>query len=149
MKFGWINWVNAAAVFYLLAVNIAAAKKGIAGDLKSDHFWVNAMEQIGRYGCMAFMVLPVVKEWKFGFSSAADMFFWLCATVVLLVIYSVLWLIKRQGSRAVLFGLVLVPAILFLANGCLLHHLLLFICALIFGVFHLWICAESMMEKKV
>lgn len=146
MKFGWINWVNAVVVFYLIAVNLAAAKKGIADDLKSDYFLVNLMEQVGRYGCMIFMVFPAVKGWKFGFSSVAGMFVWLCATVVLPVIYSILWLKKRQGSRTVLYGLVLVPAFLFLINGCLLHHLLLMICSLIFGAFHLRICAEYMQK---
>lgn len=147
MKLGWISWVNAAAVFYLVAVNIVAAKKGIADDLKSDHFIINLMEQIGRYGCMIFMILPIVKGWKFGFSSVAGMLVWLCATVILLVSYSILWLKKRRADRAVLYGLVLVPAFLFFMNGCLLHHVLLIVCSIVFGIFHFRICTESMEDK--
>lgn len=144
MNFGWINWINTIAVVCLIVINMAAAKCGIAGSMKSRHFLINAFEQVGRYGCMLFMILPIaVGGWEFGFRTVAGMVVWLCMTVILLAVYLVLWVRKKHGNRGVLYGLAIVPVCLFLINGCLLHHVLLIVFALIFGICHLWIVREN------
>lgn len=79
MQFGWINWINLAAVVCLVFINMIAWRKGVAENFSSKYLVVNILEQIGRYGCMLFMFLPIfVKGWKFGFSSVAEMFIWIC-----------------------------------------------------------------------
>lgn len=144
MNFGWINCINAIAVVCLIVINAAAVKWGIAGSMKSRHFVINAFEQVGRYGCMIFMILPVaVSGWEFGFRTVAGMLVWLCMTVLLLVVYLALWTQKKHGNRGVLYGLAVVPVCLFLLNGCLLRHGLLVVCALVFGICHLWIVWEN------
>lgn len=148
MRFGWINAVNAAAVVFLIAVNLIAARRGIAGDFRSRHAVVNVLEQIGRYGCMALMILPLTAGWEFGFSAEWRMVAWLLLTVLLLVIYAVLWGFKRRGSKTVLYGLALVPVCLFLANGVLLSHWALAAFALLFGAAHLWIVCENVRRDE-
>ena len=144
MTFGWINGINAAAVACLVGINIVAARKGIAGSMESRHMLINVLEQAGRYGCMALMIFPVAAEgWKFGFGSAAGMVLWLLGTIVLLIAYGCLWMWKRKGGRAVLYGLALLPVCLFLLNGILLGHGLLTLSALLFGVCHVWILREN------
>lgn len=147
MTFGWINAINAAAVMWLVVVNMVVAKRGIAGSMESARPLTNVFEQVGRYACMAFMLFPVATNgWKFGFRTVAEMFSWLGLTVVLLVVYTFLWTRKKSGGKAVLYGLAIVPAGLFFINGILLRHWLLLVSALVFGICHLRIVRENVEE---
>ena len=133
-----------AAVVWLLLINVIAARKGLSDSFNSKHLIVNILEQIGRYGCMALMILPMfTRGWKFGFRSVTEMLVWICLNVLLLVIYSLLWVKKANGGAVVLYGLAFVPAVLFLLNGIILRHPALAVAALVFGVFHFLIVKEN------
>ena len=144
MRFNWINWINMAAVVWLLFINVIGAQKGLSDRFNSKHLIVNIFEQIGRYGCMALMILPIFTSgWVFGFDSAAEMLIWISLTILLLVIYSFLWGKKANGEMIVLYGLAFVPAVLFLLNGILLRHPALAAVSLIFGAFHFLVVREN------
>lgn len=144
MSFNWINWINIAAVEWLIVINMIVARKGLSDSFNSKHLIVNIFEQIGRYGCMVLMILPMfTRGWKFGFRSVTEMLVWICLTILLLVIYSFLWFKKANGGVFVLYGLALVPAVLFLLNGILLRHPVLVAAALVFGVCHFLIVKEN------
>ena len=145
MSFSWINWINMAAVVCLILINVIVARKGLSDSFSSKHMTVNILEQIGRYGCMALMILPIgVRNWKFGFGSVMEMLLWVSLTTLLLGIYIFLWIKKANGGVGILYGLAIVPTILFLLNGILLRHLALVVVALIFGIFHFIIVKENM-----
>ena len=59
MEFGWINGINLTVVILLILINIVAFKTGAAEGFSSKFQIINVLEQIGRYGCMIFMVLPI------------------------------------------------------------------------------------------
>lgn len=144
MHFNWINGVNTAVVAWLVLVNVIAARQGLSDSFDSRHLLVNILEQIGRYGCMALMILPAfTRGWEFGFASETEMLVWICLTVLLSVIYGFLWLKKANGGAAVLYGLAIVPAVLFFLNGVLLRHPALVAASLIFWVFHFLIVKEN------
>ena len=144
MSFNWINWINMAAVVWLILINVIVARKGLSDSFNSKHLIVNIFEQIGRYGCMALMILPMfTKGWKFGFRSVTEMLIWICLTILLLVIYSLLWAKKANGGVFVLYGLAFVPAVLFLLNGILLRHPALVAASLVFGGFHFLVVKEN------
>ncbi|MCM1026148.1 MAG: hypothetical protein NC432_06910 [Roseburia sp.] len=141
----------------------------MAEDFRSKHTVINLFEQIGRYGCMIFMIFPVfVKGWEFGFRSVAEMLIWVCASVLLLAVYGLLWIKwqdslasknvshsslatakfrdrtkKSVGSVGILYGLATVPVLLFLLNGILLRHFALVAAVLVFGGFHLAVVREN------
>ncbi|MCH5257629.1 MAG: hypothetical protein J1D87_10065 [Lachnospiraceae bacterium] len=74
MSFGWINWINLVAIVCLILINIIVARKELADRFDSKYLTINILEQIGRYACMALMILPIfTKEWKFGFNSVTEM----------------------------------------------------------------------------
>lgn len=75
--------------------------------------------------------------------SVIEMLIWVCATVLLLVIYGLLWMKKSAGGAEILYGLAIVPVILFLLNGILLRHFTLVVASLIFGFFHCAIVREN------
>ena len=144
MRFGWINWVNIATVVYLVLVNILAARKGLADSFNSKYLTINIFEQTGRYGCIALMIFPIfTRGWEFGFESVTEMLIWVCLTILLLAIYSLLWVKKVNGGASILYGLAIVPSVLFLLNGILLRHPVLVVASLIFGVFHFMIVKEN------
>ena len=144
MSFGWINWINMAAVAYLILINLIVTRKGLSDSFSSKYLAVNILEQIGRYGCMALMILPIfVKDWKFGFGSVMEMLLWACLIILLLVIYSLLWIKKANGGVGILYGLAIVPVVLFLLNGILLRHPALIVASLVFGFSHLAIVREN------
>ena len=129
---------------WLIVMNVIVARKGLSDSFNSKHLIVNIFEQIGRYGCMALMILPVfTRGWKFGFRSVTEMFVWICLTILLLAIYSFLWVKKANGGVFVLYGLAFVPAVLFLLNGILLRHPALVAASLVFWVFHFLIVKEN------
>ena len=110
MGFNWINWINMAAVVWLMLINGIVARKGLSDRFNSKHLIVDIFEQIGRYGCMALMILPMfTRGWKFGFGSVTEMLVWICSTILLLVIYSFLWVKKANGGVFVLYGWHLFP----------------------------------------
>lgn len=144
MNFHWINWINLLAVMCLILINIIASRKGLSGSLNSKHWVANILEQIGRYGCMAFMIFPIfTRGWEFGFASVTEMLIWLCSTPLLLVIYGVLWTKKSHSGAGILYVLAIVPAALFLLNGILLRHPALVVVSLFFGICHFIIVREN------
>ena len=133
-----------AVVGCLILINLIAARKGLSERFSSKHRMVNVLEQIGRYGCMVLMILPIgVRNWEFGFGSVAQMLLWVCLTILLLGVYVLLWLKKSKGGAEILYGLAIVPVGLFLVNGVLLRHFTLIIAALVFGLFHVIIVKEN------
>ena len=144
MRFNWINWINMAAVVWLVLINVIVARKGLSDSYNNKHSIVNILEQIGRYGCMVLMILPVFTSgWKFGFDSVVEMLIWISLTILLLAIYSFLWVKKANGNVFVFYGLALVPTVLFLLNGIILRHPALVVASLVFGVFHFLIVKEN------
>lgn len=144
MSFSWINWINMAVVVYLILINIIVARKGLSDSFNSKHLAINIFEQIGRYGCMILMIFPIfTRGWEFGFKSVTEMLIWICLTVLLLVIYSFLWVKKANGGAGVLYGLAIIPIVLFLMNGFLLWHPALVVVSLVFGVSHFIIVKEN------
>lgn len=144
MRFNWINGINFAFVAYLILVNVIAARKGLCGDFSSRRAWINALEQLGRYGCMALMILPIFTPgWKFGFSSVTAMLVWFFANMLILAAYTLLWFIKSRAGRPALYGLAILPAALFLLSGVLLRHPLLIVFSLIFGAAHFAVTREN------
>ncbi len=147
MTFGWINLVNAAFVVVLITMSVFGQKKSGLPPIKSRRKLLNLFEQIGRYACMALMMLPLLPCFKFGFASVGVMVGWLAGSLVLLSVYTVLWTqAKRDGT--VLYGLALVPALLFLCCGVLLRHWVLVAAAVLFGVSHTLIVQEYRKEER-
>ncbi len=147
MTFGWINLVNAAFVVALITMSVLGQKKSGLPPMQSCRKLLNLFEQIGRYACMALMILPLLPGFKFGFASVGAMVGWLAGSFVLLSVYTVLWTQAKRGG-AVLYGLALVPALLFLCCGALLRHWALVAAAVLFGVSHMLIVQEYRKEKR-
>ena len=78
MEFGWINIFGAVIIAIMLLPNIIYAKR--FSDEKRRYMLngklVTMIEQIGRYGSMLLMILPL-GVWKFGFPNVFAMMLYL------------------------------------------------------------------------
>ena len=151
MKFGWINAFGALVVAVLLIPNIIYSLKNKGEKNLCSNKIMNAVEQIGRYGCIVLMWLPLLVP-EFGFSSVAQMLFYTVGDGVLLLSYLLIFgLFLKKKSPGKALALAVLPACIFLISGILLKHYLLIAFAIVFAVGHIYVTAKNLskggMEK--
>ena len=143
MEFGWINLFGGIIVILLLIPNIVYALKNRGEKNLCTDRTMNLLEQIGRYGCIVLMWLPLL-VWKFGFRSVPEMLLYFAGNGALLLLY---WLVfarylkERTAKRALV--LAILPACVFLLSGLLLRHWLLVGFAILFAVGHIYVTAVN------
>lgn len=146
MELGIINLWNAIIIAIILIPNIIYVARTTDVIYKKMPIAINVLEQIGRYGSMMLMVLPLGMK-EFGFPSVAEMFLYLFCNMVLLLIYLATWGLyfkKKNLTKAMI--LAIVPTLIFLITGITLRHILLMITAVIFGIAHSLITYENNKE---
>ena len=143
MSFGWINVFGAIIVALMLVPNVVYALKNRGEENRCTNRWMNLLEQIGRYGCIAFMWFPLLVG-KFSFRSVPEMTLYLGGNGALLAVY---WFVYarylRERTRRRALTLAVVPACIFLMSGLLLRHWLLVIFALFFAVGHIYVTTQN------
>lgn len=140
----WFNYYGLIAVAIILIPNIISAvvDKGAFVN-KYNNKTMLVLEQIGRYGCMAFMVFNIPYTYfNFWFDSALIVY--LIVNGALLVLYILGWIIFRKGQGAIkMLWLSIVPTLLFLFSGIMLLSIPLMIFAVIFGAGHITISYKN------
>ena len=143
MSFGWINVFGAIIVVLMLVPNVVYALKNRGEENRCTNRWMNLLEQIGRYGCIAFMWFPLLVG-KFSFRSVPEMTLYLGGNGALLAVY---WFVYarylRERTRRRALTLAVMPACIFLMSGLLLRHWLLVVFALFFAVGHIYVTTQN------
>lgn len=141
---GWCNYCGIAIVAIILLPNIVFAikrKDGFAG--KYSNKAAQVFEQIGRYGCMAFMVFNVPYTYfDFWFDNALIVY--LSVNGILCLAYLLFWVVcwNRNGKlRAV--ALSIIPSAIFLFSGIVIANVPLIVFAVIFAVNHILISYKN------
>ena len=146
MEFGWINLFGAGIIVLIMIPNIiyAAKQKQDETQIKVPRY-LSACEQLGRYGCIILMWLPLL-VWKFGFGSVEEYLIYLIGNGVLLLCYYLFWMFySRKKTLSVAMALAIIPTAIFLLSGILLRHWLLVVAAILFGSAH---CMITYMTHK-
>ena len=146
MEFGWINLFGAGIIVLIMIPNIiyAAKQKQDETQIKVPRY-LSACEQLGRYGCIILMWLPLL-VWKFGFGSVEEYLIYLIGNGVLLLCYYLFWMFySRKRTLSVAMALAIIPTAIFLLSGILLRHWLLVVAAILFGSAH---CMITYMTHK-
>ena len=139
MEFGWINLFGAIIVVLMLIPNIIYALRSRGEQNRCTNRPMNIMEQVGRYGCIVLMWLPLL-VWKFGVASVPEMLLYFAGNGVLLIVYWVvfaLYLRRKTPGRAL--ALAIVPSCISLISGLLLRHWLLVGFAVLFAIGHIYV----------
>lgn len=141
---GWFNYYGAIAVAIAMIPNIVCAisDKG-AFENRFDNKAILALEQIGRYGCMALMIFNIPYTY-FGFWFDRALVVYLSANGALLAFYLLGWVVYRKGrGKAKMLWLSVTPAVIFLFCGIMVLSIPLTICSLVFGIGHITICYKN------
>lgn len=143
MEFGPINAAGGIIVVLMIVPNILYALRNPGAKNKCASKAMNLLEQAGRYGSMALMVLPL-GVWKFGFPSLGDLLLWLFGNSALLLLYWVCWIpyLRRPGRKLAL-ALAVIPTCIFILSGQTLRHWLLVISGIMFGIGHIFVTLEN------
>lgn len=147
MDFNWINVFGGSIVALMLIPNILFAIKHPEQPSLEISRAVTVLEQIGRYGSMALMVLPLF-VWKFGFASSVLLLIYLLGNAVLLTAYYVFWAFyfqHRTLGRALM--LAILPTLIFMVSALCLRHWSLLVSAVIFGCSHIYITWRTNRRK--
>lgn len=143
MQFNWLNLSGAVIVALLLVPNILYAIKTKSAAPPAAHKALVVLEQIGRYGCITFMWLPLF-VWEFGFSHKGFLLVYLFGSAALLAAYYAVWILyARRQTFGKALALSILPTALFLLCGVLLRHVPLIVCAVLFGAGHIGVCCGS------
>ena len=146
MEFGWINLFGAGIIVLIMIPNIiyAAKQKQEETQIKVPRY-LSACEQLGRYGCIILMWLPLL-VWKFGFGSVEEFLIYLIGNGVLLLCYYLFWMFySRKRTLSLAMALAIIATAIFLLSGILLRHWLLVVVAILFGAAH---CMITYMTHK-
>ena len=143
MKFGPINLFGAIVVAVMLIPNVVYALKYRDGKNLCANKAMNAVEQIGRFGCVILMWLPLL-VWKFGFASVAEALIYFVGNAALLAAYLVVFAayFRRKTKRRAI-ALAVLPACIFLLSGLTLRHWLLVGFAVLFAVGHVYVTVKN------
>ena len=143
MEFGWINVFGAVIVVLMLIPNIVYALKNKGEKNLCANRFMNIVEQVGRYACIALMCLPLL-VWKFGFASVLDMMLYMACNGLLIAAYWITFAfyMKRRSVRLALV-LAVLPACIFLLSGILLQHWLLAGFAVVFALGHIYVTYKN------
>ena len=141
---GW-NWMNLFGlmiVVLMLLPNIIYAMKFRDAKNQCNNKVMNTLEQVGRYGSMLFMVVNVFGE--YGFASVGAFLVYLFGNGALLLGYWIVWVLfffKQKPWKSL--ALAILPTLIFLISGLTLQYVLLILCAVLFGVAHIYVTWQN------
>lgn len=138
VKMSWLNPFGLVFMAAILVPNLIFAVKCKDGfENKWHNSFVEAVEQIGRFGCFGFMLFNIPGTW-FGWWSEEAFAVYLVTDALLVVLYCLIWIICfRKSSMFRALALSILPSILFLFSGIMTRSVLLTIAALLFAPAHI------------
>lgn len=144
----WFNYYGLAVVAVILIPNIVfAVTHKNDGAAAYNNKAALVAEQIGRYGCIVFMVFNIPYTY-FNFWFERALVVYLSVNGALCLAYIMFWvtLWKRNGILKAV-SLSVIPSGIFLFSGMVLANIPLIVCAVVFAVNHIYIsCASVKIE---
>ena len=143
LGFSWVNIFGLIFVVLLLIPNIIYALKYKDMQNKCTNRFMNILEQIGRYGCMVFMVLNLGMK-EFGYASAGAFLVYMFGNAGLMAAYWIIW--AMYFKKPVFWkqiALAVIPVCMFLLSGITMLHYLLILFAVIFGTGHIYVTNKN------
>ena len=119
-----MGWINVFGLFFVLIImipNIVFAIKCKDGfENKWSNKLVEIIEQIGRFGCLGFMMINIPGTW-FGWWSDEALAIYLITDTLLVIIYCAIWIVCfRKNSVFRALTLSIIPSVLFAPSHILI-----------------------------
>ena len=142
-----MEWINIFGLIFMAVIMIPnvifalKCKDGFENQWKNR--WVEAIEQIGRFGCFGFMIIHIPGTW-FGWWSDEAFAVYLIVDTILAALYCLIWIVCfRKNSVFRALALSIIPSVLFLFIGIMSRSVLLIIAAVLFAPSHIAISYKN------
>ena len=142
-----MEWINIFGLIFMAVIMIhnvifaLKCKDGFENQWKNR--WVEAIEQIGRFGCFGFMIIHIPGTW-FGWWSDEAFAVYLIVDTILAALYCLIWIVCfRKNSVFRALALSIIPSVLFLFSGIMSRSVLLIIAAVLFAPSHIAISYKN------
>lgn len=140
----WFNAFGAIFVAVITIPNIVFAMRCKGGfENKWHNKYIEAAEQVGRFGCFGFMIINVPRTW-FGWWSDEAFAAYLIVDTILAMLYCAIWIVyfkKNSVFRALTLSTI--PSVLFLFSGVMSRSMLLIVSSVLFAPSHIVISCRS------
>lgn len=135
----WLNGFGLIVMMIIMIPNIAYGVKNKSVESKYQNKLMEAIEQVGRYGSMFFMIinLPIL---SYGFLFENGKTVYIVVISILAIFYCLIWIFffrKETLPRAML--LAIIPTLIFVISGVFTQYYLLVLTGIIFGIGHITI----------
>lgn len=140
---GWFNYYGLAIMAIIMIPNIVYFAKRKSDDSAYNNKAVTIVEQIGRYGCFAFMICNVPYTY-FNFWFDYALIVYLSVNGALCLAYLVFWAVYRNADcmpKAI--ALSVIPSCVFLFSGVVLLSIPLIVFSVMFAASHIFISVKS------
>ena len=131
-------------IVLIMIPNIIYANRCKDGyDNKWNNKVVMILEQIGRYGCIIFMIINIPNTW-FGWWSDEAFALYLIIDSILVLSYIIIWIIcfnKNNLFKAL--SLSIIPSLIFIFSGIMSRSIILIIFSIIFAPTHIMISYKN------
>ncbi len=145
----WFNYYGLAIVAIILIPNFVYAIKHKESfkNYYSNKF-IEVLEQVGRYGCIALMIFNIPYTY-FNFWFGSSLIIYLTVNGVLLIAYLVSWIVLwNSNGKVKALLLSVLPSAIFIFSGVILASIPLIVFSVIFTVNHLVLsCKNSVIDK--
>ncbi len=141
---GWFNYYGLAVMAVVMIPNIiyAVKNKGNVADTYNNKL-ATVAEQVGRYGCFAFMIFNIPYSY-FNFWFDYAIIVYLAVNGGLCLAYLIFWIICRNKSGKLrALALSVIPSCIFIFSGVMLLNIPLICFAEIFAVSHILISYKN------
>lgn len=171
-NWNWINLFGLLIIALLMVPNIVYAIKHKGERNLCESRCMNALEQIGRYSSMLFLVV-CLRDGGYGFSSVALFLVYVLGNLLLLIAYWIVWGIYFYGERTEVTGwvegstsfftagrhrnknagvlkmaLAVIPSCLFLLSGITLGYFPLIVSAILFAIGHIYVTYKNVSHME-
>ena len=140
----WLNIFGTIFIVVIMIPNIIYAIKCKEGfENKWNNKIVELIEQIGRFGCFAFMVINIPGTW-FGWWSDEAFAIYLIVNTLLVIVYCIIWIIMfRKNNIFRALALSIIPSVVFLFSGIMSRAVLLILSSILFAPAHILISVKN------
>ena len=142
-----MEWFNVFGLVFIVVIMIPNIVFAVRCKDDFENKWNNKVieliEQIGRFGCIGFMIFNVPGTW-FGWWSNEAFAIYLIIDSLLIVLYCAIWFVfweKNNVFRA--SALSIIPSVIFLFSGVMSRSILLIIATILFAPTHILISYKN------
>ena len=142
-----INIYGAVVLVLLMIPNIVYLQKTKGNLNEAEHKKISSVEiteQIGRYGCIIFLLVNT-GLFEYGFTSDVAVLVWAVITAILMAAYYLFWILlfKKYNEKLCMILLAVIPSVIFIFSGIMMRRMIVVAFGVIFAAAHIYITYNS------